>query len=171
MTSLLLLIIIVFLAGIYFCAKPNEGFTNNQYDLSRCPNILIQKDSKLYLHNSKLAKIPGVNPIEFKNLEDYTEFLNWQRSQGIRCPVLYLQNTYDAQGNPVYKVRPSPNDLQGGLPPSVPLGAAAGTTLLTFHPPPPTLVPTSHCWPPAFAWIAWLQHRPAAMAGRRFGVS
>jgi len=130
MTSLLLLIIIVFLAGIYFCAKPNEGFTNNQYDLSRCPNILIQKDSKLYLHNSKLAKIPGVNPIEFKNLEDYTEFLNWQRSQGIRCPVLYLQNTYDAQGNPVYKVRPSPNDLQGGLPPSVPYSKPPNPTML-----------------------------------------
>ena len=48
----------------------------------------------------------------------YTEFLDWQRSQGIRCPVLYLQKTYDAQGKPVYKVRPSVSDLQGGLPPT-----------------------------------------------------
>jgi hypothetical protein len=66
-----------------------------------------------------VAKVPGVNPIEFENLEDYTEFLDWQRSQNIRCPVLYLQETYDVQGNPVYKVRPSVSEPQAGLPPSI----------------------------------------------------
>jgi hypothetical protein len=64
--------------------------------------------------------VPGVNPIEFENLEDYTEFLDWQHSQGIRCPVLFLQQTYDAQGNPVYKARPSVTEQQGGLPPTYP---------------------------------------------------
>mgnify|MGYP000612031120 CR=1 FL=1 len=83
----------------------------------RCPNILIQKGSELYLHNSRLAKVPGVNPLKFNNLEEYTEFMEWQRSQGIRCPVLYLQHSFDAQGNPVYKIRPSPLDPKGGLPP------------------------------------------------------
>jgi hypothetical protein len=63
--------------------------------------------------------VPGVNPIEFNNLEDYTEFLDWQQSQGIRCPVLYLQETYDTQGNLIYKSRPSVSDLQGGLPPNI----------------------------------------------------
>ena len=29
---------------------------------------------------------------EFNNLEEYTEFLEWQRGAGIRCPVLYVQN-------------------------------------------------------------------------------
>lgn len=129
MSSLTLLIIIVFLAGIYFCAKSSEGFTSD-INLNRCPNILIQKDTKFYLYNSKLAKVPGVNPVEFNNLEEYTEFLDWQRSQGIRCPGLYLQQTYDAQGNPVYKVRPSPNDLQGGLPPSAPYSKPPNPTLL-----------------------------------------
>jgi hypothetical protein len=81
--------------------------------------LLIQKGSSFYLYNSKLAKVPGVNPIEFDNLEDYTEFLDWQRSQNIRCPVLYLQETYDAQGNPVYKTRPSVSEPQAGLPPSI----------------------------------------------------
>jgi hypothetical protein len=119
MTSVLLLIIIVFLAGIYFCAKSPEAFTTNAPDLNRCPNMLVQKDSRFFLYNSKIAKVPGVNPIEFNNLEEYSEFLDWQRSQGIRCPVLFMQQTYDAQGHPVYKVRPSPTDLQGGLPPSV----------------------------------------------------
>lgn len=112
-----------FLAGLYFVYKytdpvKREALTNNKKP--RCPNILIQKDTKFYLYNSKVAKVPGVNPIEFNNLEEYTEFLDWQKSQGIKCPVLYLQKTYDAQGNNVYKIRPSVTELQGGLPPSPP---------------------------------------------------
>jgi hypothetical protein len=54
----------------------------------------------------------------FHNLEQYVEFIEWQRAAGIRCPVLYVQNTYDAQGERVYKIRPSVTELQGGAPPS-----------------------------------------------------
>jgi len=123
MTLTTLLFIIVFLLGLYFyarCSDPkySELFTNNSQGI-RCPNLLIQKGSRFYLYNSKIAQVPGVNPVEFENLEDYTEFLDWQRSQGIRCPVLYLQQSYDAQGNPVYKVRPSVSQPQGGLPPMI----------------------------------------------------
>jgi hypothetical protein len=92
-----------------------EGF-NNDFPY-RCPNLLIQKGEQLYLYNSEIAKVPGVNPVKFNNLEDYVEFMEWQRGQGIRCPILFLQESYDAQGNPVYNARPSPTDLQGGLPP------------------------------------------------------
>lgn len=123
MTLLTYLCIAIFLIGLYFYAKNNtkysEGLTNNESSGPRCPNLLIQKGSKFYLHNSRLAQVPGVNPIEFDNLEDYTEFLDWQRSQNIRCPVLYLQETYDAQGNRVYKSRPSVSEPQAGLPPSI----------------------------------------------------
>jgi hypothetical protein len=126
MTLLTFLFILVFLIGLYFyakCSEPSylEGLKNNENNNNgiRCPNLLIQKGSRFYLYNSKVAKVPGVNPIEFENLEDYTEFLDWQRSQNIRCPVLYLQETYDAQGNPVYKVRPSVSEPQAGLPPSI----------------------------------------------------
>jgi hypothetical protein len=118
---LIFLIIITFLAGLYFSAKygptTKEGFELKEGEL-RCPNLLIQKGSRYYLYNSKVAQVPGVNPISFNTLEDYTEFLDWQRSQGIRCPVLYLQQSYDTQGNKVFKVRPSVSDLYGGLPPS-----------------------------------------------------
>ncbi len=127
----MLLAIIVFMIGIYFyarCYDPKyaEGFKNPN-SKPRCPNLLIQKGSKFYLYNSKLAQVPGVNPIEFDNLEDYSEFLDWQRSQGIRCPVLYLQSSYDAQGNRVYKARPSISEPQAGLPPSAaaPIGIAS----------------------------------------------
>ena len=131
MTTIIFLLILVFLIGMYFYAKNgdsgSDGFTNNQSTGPRCPNLLIQKGSRFYLYNSKLAQIPGVNPVEFDNLEDYTEFLDWQRSQNIRCPVLFLQETYDAQGNRVYKSRPSVSEPQAGLPPSAaaPIGIAS----------------------------------------------
>jgi len=122
MTTVIYLFILVFLIGLYFYSKADskyaEGLTNNSYITPKCPNLLIQKGSRFYLYNSKVAQVPGVNPIEFDNLEDYTEFLDWQRSQNIRCPVLYLQETYDAQGSRVYKARPSVSEPQAGLPPS-----------------------------------------------------
>jgi hypothetical protein len=126
MSILTFLFIVLFFIGLFFYAKGtdlsytfSEGFTPNDSNGIRCPNVLIQKGSKFYLYNSKIAQVPGVNPIEFDNLEDYSEFLDWQRSQNIRCPVLYLQETYDVQGNKVYKTRPGVHDLQAGLPPSI----------------------------------------------------
>ena len=160
----MLLAIIVFMIGIYFYAKSSdpkyaEGFTNDRSQ-PRCPNLLIQKGSKFYLYNSKLAQVPGVNPIEFDNLEDYSEFLDWQRSQGIRCPVLYLQSSYDAQGNRVYKARPSVSEPQAGLPPSTaaPMGIASqevpilesslGYPDVPAYPNPTLLVDATHNDPP-----------------------
>ena len=103
-----------------------EGATDSGTpNKNRCPDILIQKGVELYLHNSRLANVPGVNPLKFNNLEEYVEFTEWQRGQGIRCPVLYMQHSFDAQGKPVYKIRPSPLDLQGGLPPVAASGAVA----------------------------------------------
>ena len=109
----MLFIIIMFLLGIYFIYNfPNkEGF-----DTKKCPNVLIREGDKYILFNNKLATIPGVNPMTFDHLGEYVEFLEWQRSQKIQCPVLYLQKTIDAQGNDVYAIRPSPTDPQGGLP-------------------------------------------------------
>jgi len=90
----------------------------------RCPNILIQHGSEIFLYNSKVEKVPGVNPIRFKSLDDYSEFMDWLQGRGIRCPVLFLQFSYDAQGQAVYKMRPSPTDLQGGLSPNTPYSPA-----------------------------------------------
>jgi hypothetical protein len=123
MSPLYLFIIVVFLAGLYFYATYGDGaresFVNGGVPASKCPNLLVQKGARFALLNTRVAQVPGVNPIEFDNLEEYTEFLDWQHSQGIHCPVLYLQQTYDAQGNPVYKVRPSVMEPSGGLPPSL----------------------------------------------------
>ena len=119
-SNTLLFTVVVFILGLYFVVNYSvsaEGFVSNQPQ--RCPNILIQKGTEIYLYNSQVAKVPGVNPVKFNNLEDYVEFTKWQRSQGIVCPVLYLQQTNDAQGKNIYKIRPSPVDLQGGLPPMI----------------------------------------------------
>jgi hypothetical protein len=115
----ILLILIVFFMGLYYVsAYPShtlmESFTSETVK-QNCPNVLIQKGKKLYLYNSNRANIPGVNPIIFNNLEEYVEFLNWQRSQGIRCKVLFLQHSYNTQGESEYKIRPDPLDQQGGL--------------------------------------------------------
>ena len=91
-----------------------EGFSS-----SDCPNVLIQEGKFIYLYNSSKAKIPGVNPLRFNNLEEYSEFVDWSRSQGIRCPVLFLQQMNDTQGGTSYKVRPSIFDQQGGLPQAI----------------------------------------------------
>ena len=125
-TLKILFMLILFLGGLYFYvmfynkSKMIEGLTTSNGEL-RCPNLLIQKGTKYYLYNSNVVQVPGVNPIEFNSLEEYTEFLEWQKGAGIRCPVLYVQNYYDAQGNRVYKVRPSVTELQGGLPPTTPV--------------------------------------------------
>jgi len=110
------IITIIFLLGLYFVSTypTYESFTtDNKY---RCPNMLFQRGSDFFLFNSKLAKVPGVNPLQFKNLEEYVEFTEWQRRQGIKCPELYVQEAYDTQGNVVYKARPSPTNMRGGLP-------------------------------------------------------
>lgn len=116
-TAKLIVIGIVFLLGLYFIYRTNdlEAFTAAPLT-KNCPDVLIQKGSAFFLYNSKRANVPGVNPIRFENLEEYTEFTDWQRSQGILCPILYLQHAYNAQGDAVYKARPSPTNMQGGLP-------------------------------------------------------
>lgn len=105
----LVIIITVFLLILYLILhkKNVEGFNINSP--TNCPNVLIQKGNTFVLYNTYKAKVPGVNPIIFKNLEDYTEFINWQRSQGIRCPILFLRESKDIQGNKVYTSYPSPD--------------------------------------------------------------
>jgi hypothetical protein len=115
----LVVTLIVFLLGLAFISRSDklEGFRGKSNKRGvECPDILLERDGNFYLYTSSLAKVPGVNPLQFSNLEDYVEFMEWQRSQGIRCPVLYLQRAYDAQGGPVYKARSCAAGFQPGLP-------------------------------------------------------
>lgn len=96
----------LFFLGIYFiCNKSKlEGFENNK---PRCPNILLQRDNRFFLFNSDLAIVPGVNPISFNNLDEYRQFIKWQRGQGINCPVLKLQRSFNTQNDEIYQVTPN----------------------------------------------------------------
>lgn len=120
------IIITVFIVSMIFYLMYGNGTMREGFSNYRCPNVLVQKGKDYFLFNTKLAKIPGVNPLQFSSLEDYKEFMEWQRSQGINCPILYVQQSFDAQGNEVYQQRPNPLDLQGGLG-SVPSMTATGT--------------------------------------------
>lgn len=117
----LIAVAIIFTLGLVFYTKYGDGgLRESLINKPRCPNILIQKGNQIILQNTSLAEVPGVNPITFDSLEEYTQFLKWQRSQGIDCPVLYLRNSYDAQGNEVFTARPCLENPQGGLSPSLP---------------------------------------------------
>lgn len=116
----------IYMLGLYFIIKNTtkscvEGFNNNTNSIkSNCPNLLLKKDNAYYLYNTKKTYVPGVNPIRFENLEEYTQFMEWMRGSGIRCPVLYLQQTNDTQGQSTYKMLPNPNEPNSGLPPAQP---------------------------------------------------
>ena len=113
-------LIIFFIFGIVFClTQPNmvqnESFSNDS-DLipsveghdDNCPNLLIKKGDKFYLQNTKKVVVPGVNPIVFNNLNEYEEFIKWQRAHNIKCPILFVEYAYNTQNHPVYFIQPNP---------------------------------------------------------------
>ena len=143
-------IVVLFLIGLYICANYTredlirEGFVpkgdmpppldKSDSPNHNCPNVLVQKGPKLFLYNSRKGPIPGVNPIQFENLEEYVEFTKWLKNQNIKCPILFLQHSYDAQDKPVYQFRPDPIDLQGGLPSNHKLNLDAENAFSMRHP-------------------------------------
>lgn len=81
-----------------------------------CPDILVKSGAELHLYNSKKPAKDGENPVVFKSLDEYIQYLETQRKRGTVCPILFLQKENDAQGNDVYRVRPSPFNTGAGLP-------------------------------------------------------
>lgn len=121
----LLFLLIIFFTGLYLytfnlffkstCSL--ESFDQTSESSSEeCPNLLINKGHVILLYNTSKPEEDGKNPIPFKNLDEYIQYLETQRKNGINCPVLYLQQENDVQGKDVYRIRPSPFDQQGGNP-------------------------------------------------------
>jgi hypothetical protein len=100
----LILIAILFLLGlyVYMTSRRIEGMTT-----PTCPNLLIQQGERILLQNTGIDVIPGVNPIVFQSLDEYTKYVQYQESKGIHCPVLVLQPSQDAQNETKYQVKPS----------------------------------------------------------------
>lgn len=80
---------------------------------SNCPNLLIQRGTELHLLNTKIPEKAGVNPVIFKTLDEYSSYVEKQKND---CPVLFLQQENNAQGEDVYRIRPSPYNPFAGLP-------------------------------------------------------
>jgi hypothetical protein len=112
--------VVSFLAGLYFCLTfdKKEAFTKananaKTNDDTSCPDLLVRKGASLLLYNTKT---PDADPIPFYNLDEYINYLDIQRKKGVRCPILFLQYETTTQGTEVYRMRPSPFDLQAGIP-------------------------------------------------------
>jgi len=121
---IILFLIIVFIIGFYatmYCnieANKQEVVSNVESMDSipkSCPDLLMKKGKGLVLYNTKEPVTEGKNPILFQSLDEYIEFIQNQKKKGIECPILYLQQETTTQGEDVYRIRPSPFDLQGGL--------------------------------------------------------
>jgi len=90
------------------------------------------------LYNSKQPVQAGVNPITFSSLDEYIYYIKVQRYKyGQYCPVLYLQQETNAQGQDVYRMRPSPFNPQAGLPTQLQQNPLSNTLNI-----PPELLPT-----------------------------
>lgn len=111
-----LLLLLFFIIGLFVYSTVDlkrffhrDGFFSVK---SECPDVLVFQGGKYQLYN-KLN--PEKNTV-FNTLDEYTQFQLMQKTKGIHCPTLFLQQEYTAQGTADYRIRPSPYDLQGGLP-------------------------------------------------------
>lgn len=96
--------------GLYFALIPKvENFDPDSHNTDKemfkqCPTTLIQDGAKFLLFNDNLPEEEGVNPLILDSLDDYLEFLYWQRKQNINCPVLHLQSNINVQGKKEFRV-------------------------------------------------------------------
>lgn len=121
------LILIIFLLGLYFYVRSNvfiENMENREKEYeNKCGNILLEKDGKILLFNNNTEeKIK-----EFNNLDEYKDYLEFQKFKGIECPVLFLQYAKDTQNNDILQIKPSVFNNDGGL---QPISSASENTML-----------------------------------------
>jgi len=126
----LLFLVVAFLSGIFMCGSYNspykEGLTdssgnsNDESSDSSCPDLLIRSGNSLLLYNTKKPEVDGINPIPFYNLDEYIYYLDIQRKTGNHCPVSYLQEEQNTQGQSTYRIRQNPFQPDG-LPSNVDL--------------------------------------------------
>jgi len=118
MNTKLIIITIAFFIGLLFCSNYKSSDLVEGFGISPtndCPNLLIKKGKKIHLVNSKKAMIPGVNPIEFNNLEEYAEYVKWSQKVGIKCPILFYEQSYNTQGDLGYRMLNDPLNPKPGL--------------------------------------------------------
>jgi uncharacterized short protein YbdD (DUF466 family) len=105
--------------GVYFISKPRNEL-NESFVSSTCPTTMIKDGDTILLYNPNYPKIPGVNPIQMNSLEDYEEYVEWQRANKLNCPILHLEKVFDTQGDEQYQVKNSFNNDECGVNHSIP---------------------------------------------------
>jgi len=128
-TAVVLFLLLVFISGFFVLLNGDifikdigineiQFFNNEGFDASgqsnTCPNMLVKGDGKIILYNSN--QINQTAPIEFKDLNEYSNYLDKQHKKGVNCPVLFLQKESNSQSKDVYRIRQSPFYIEGGLP-------------------------------------------------------
>ena len=114
-------ILIAFFVGFLFCLTyKSEDLIENFSHSDGCPDLLIRKGTHLQLIDTKNRRIPGINPINFQNLDEYVQYVRFLKSTGKNCPILYFQETYDAQNKKGYRLLPDPMEPSAGLPSNMP---------------------------------------------------
>jgi hypothetical protein len=108
MNNKLVIISSIFILGLLFCLTYKSKDVVEGFSTSDCPNIIVKKGKKLHLINTEKKMVPGVNPIVFDNLEEYADYIKWAQGIGIHCPMLYYEQSYDAQNNRGYKLSGDP---------------------------------------------------------------
>lgn len=88
-TIIFLCIILIASVIVFFTYKQIEPFDNH------CPTTLIKEGDHFLLYNPSLAKVPGVNPIKLNSLDDYEEYIKWQKTNNLNCPVLKLESGFN----------------------------------------------------------------------------
>ena len=90
-------------------SEEEEELTVDETEL--CPTLLIKRGNKVMLFNKNMPETPGENPIFFDNLEQYIQYVKKQRElYNQSCPVLFLQEEVNVQGENVYKMRTLQDD-------------------------------------------------------------
>lgn len=101
------IILLFFILGIYMTMSYSSYDLLHSYS-NTCPNILLQVGSYIWLYNSNNPIIDNINPIKFNNIEEYYDFVKWQNDVNITCPVLFVQQIYNTQGEAEYHLRHTP---------------------------------------------------------------
>jgi len=131
----LFVVFILFLWGILFLVQRSQKPEIEPFVSANCATTLVKDGEYLFLYDPKKASVPGVNPIQLKGLEEYKQFIEWQRAISLKCPILHLEKVYNAQGEEMYEVRHNFLDpVEGGVPHEAPEMSCKGDAL-TQNPP------------------------------------